>query len=105
MQGGTGKSTDTRRYDVAMLYYIFFFFLRLLLYLKFKPLLRCAYVRYFNLCPKSLNVKTGQFASIVGMDWEEREGEGRGERGGWEGWEGCGEGVGEIISPILVFVL
>ena len=53
--------------------------------------MRCAYVRYFNLCPKSLNVKTGQFASILGMDWEESEGEGRGERGGWEG---CGEGVG-----------
>ena len=68
-----------------------------MLYLKFKPLLRCAYVRYFNLCPKSLNVKTGQFASILGMDWEEREGEGRGERVGGEGregWKGCGEGVG-----------
>ena len=93
-----------------MLYYIFFFFLRLLLYLKFKPLLRCAYVRYFNLCPKSLNAKTGQFASLLGMDWEEREGEGRGERGGWEGRGGKGgrgvvRGWGEIISPILVFVL
>ena len=29
--GGSGKSTDTRRYDIAMHYYIFFFFLRLLL--------------------------------------------------------------------------
>ena len=24
--GGSGKSTDTRRYDIAMHYYIFFFF-------------------------------------------------------------------------------
>ena len=41
----------------------FFFFLRLLLCLKFKSLLRCAYVRYFNLCPESLDAKTGQFAA------------------------------------------
>ena len=64
-----------------MLYYIFFFFLRLLLYLKFKPLLRCAYVRYFNLCPKSLNVKTGQFVSLFGKGWEKVDWEGRGGEG------------------------
>ena len=75
-----------RRYDVAMHYYIFFFFLRLLLCLKFKPLLRCAYVRYFNLCPESLDTKTGQFASLLGRGWVGR---------GWEGmdWEGCSVGL------------
>ena len=26
LRGGSGKSTDTRRYDIAMQYYIFFFF-------------------------------------------------------------------------------
>ena len=66
-----------------MHYYIFsfffFFLLRLLLCLKFKPLLCCAYVRYFNLCPESLDAKTGQFASLLGGDgrrWTGREGEG-----------------------------
>ena len=70
--GGSGKSTDTRRYDIAMQYYIFFFllllffFLRLLLQLKFKPLLRCAYVRYFHFFPENLVAKTEQFVSLFG---------------------------------------
>ena len=57
--GGSDKSTDTRRYDIAMHYYIFFFF-KIIIVLKFKPLLRCAYVRYFNLYPESLDAETGQ---------------------------------------------
>ena len=63
-----------------------FFFLRLLLCLKFKPLLRSAYVRYFNLCPESLDAKTGQFASLLGRGWEGMD---------WEGMdcEGWGGGV------------
>ena len=56
------------RINVAMHYYFFFFILSLLLCLKFKPLLRCANVRYFNLCPESLDAKTGQFASLLGRD-------------------------------------
>ena len=60
------------------LLHVFFFFLRLLLCLKFKPLLRCAYVRYFNLCPESLDAKTGQFASLLGSGWEGMDWEGRG---------------------------
>ena len=46
--------------------------------LKFKPLLRYAYVRYFNLCPESLDAKTGQFASLLGREWEGMDWEGRG---------------------------
>ena len=57
-----------------MHYYFFFFILSLLLCLKFKPLLRCANVRYFNLCPESLDAKTGQFASLLGGGGEGRGG-------------------------------
>ena len=71
--------------------------------------MRCAYVRYFNLCPKSLNVKTGQFASILGMDWEEREGEGRGEGGrggagrvGGVWWGGGGDNITYISICIVI---
>ena len=62
----------------ALLHFFLFFFLRLLLCLKFKPLLRCAYVRYFNLCPEILDAKTGQFASLLGRGWEGMDWAGRG---------------------------
>ena len=74
-----------------MHYYIFFFFfLRLLLCLKFKPPLRCAYVRYFNLCPESLDAKTGQFASLLG--W------------GWEGWGGVFCGISIIFVYLFTYL-
>ena len=44
--GGSDKSTDTRRYDIAMHYYIFFFSLRLLLYLN---LSRCCAVLMYDI--------------------------------------------------------
>ena len=35
-------------------------------------------MRCFNLCPESLDAKTGQFASLLGERWEGKDWEGRG---------------------------
>ena len=35
-------------------------------------------MRYFNLCPESLDAKTVQFASLLGRGWERVDWEGRG---------------------------
>ena len=65
------------------------------MYLKFKPLLRCAYVRCFNLCPESLDAKTGQFAGLLGRGWE---------RVDWEGRGGVFCGIGIIFIYIFTYL-
>ena len=51
-----------------ILFTFFFFKIIIVKWNKIKPLLRCAYVRYFNLCPESLDAKTGQFASLLDVN-------------------------------------
>ena len=85
------RYATVRRSHALLRFFFFFFKFRLLLCLKFKRLLRCAYVGYFNLCPESLDTKTGQFASLLGRGWE------------WMDWKGRG-GVFCGISIIFVYL-